>query len=543
MVFGRGVAVACALALAACGGKAKDSSGGGIAVDSQPDAGTDGGATSTSPAPDAGASDAGVVATTTPDAGPVAPAVTLEPPISLGGWTFYGSEQGLPSEVYDVSADEGGNVYAAGGDGVYAKSAIAAQTPATDLFTRFDAASAGITTNCYQGLDPFLATSADLYRVDHPLPPGPPAMCPIISIAGSSAGRVIVGFYGYGTDGDLDGEWAKDSGGLDVLRLDAAAGTLTKTRHVYVATAPGVICGTHETSTDPNALGPCEPWDEFMLYGRRKLHKVYRLIVNHHQGTQQYGDVWMGGTHASLAAFFNDQAEARGWYGNQWIRGCATAPGADPTVCPKFQDPVNGAWNVFEHEHPAFNSATYPDGVVKGPNFTGDTWAMAISPAGQPWAHNSLRLAGMFGDTANLGAGVYMNWNQVFDLWPDTPTAPNDDDVQSMTFCPDGALWVGSINHGLARVDTTTGSVSGLGLPGGGQNVWAVACDRSSNLWISTDWGEIVRYDTHAGSFSMAPAGLPELARHIAWNIQIDDWSRSSPVVYFAMRSHADQQG
>ena len=29
----------------------------------------------------------------------------------------------------------------------------------------FGRASAGITKNCYQGLDPFRATSADLYRV------------------------------------------------------------------------------------------------------------------------------------------------------------------------------------------------------------------------------------------------------------------------------------------------------------------------------------------------------------------------------------------
>jgi streptogramin lyase len=112
-----------------------------------------------------------------------------------------------------------------------------------------------------------------------------------------------------------------------------------------------------------------------------------------------------------------------------------------------------------------------------------------------------------------------------------------------MTFCPDGALWVGSINHGLARVDTATGNISGVGLPGGGQNVWAVACDRNSNLWISTDFAEIVRYDTRSGAFSMAPASLPELAHHVAWNIQIDDWSRPNPVVYFAMRSFTDGQG
>ena len=67
--------------------------------------------------------------------------------------------------------------------------------------------------------------------------------------------------------------------------------------------------------------------------------------------------------------------------------------------------------------------------------------------------------------------------------------------------------------------------------------------DRNSNLWISTDWAEIVRYDTRSGTFSMAPATLPELAHHVAWNIQIDDWSRPNPIVYFAMRSFTDAQG
>lgn len=545
-----GVALAAALA---CAGKSEQAGGGqdgGLVSASgasgsddggtTADAGgtTDGGLASGTGTGDGGAGDGGTVGVT--DGGSDG-GVTLAPPISVDGWTFYGAQQGLPAEIYDVSADEGGNVYVAGGDAVYAKGSAATLAPASDTFRRFDA-TAGLTQNCFQGLDPLTATEADLDRTLHPDPPGAPAMCPIISVGGAAAGKAIVGFWAYGTDGDLNAEWAKDSGGLDVLSFDAAAGKLSRTRHVYVATAPGVICGAYEQTSTPNATPTCQPWDEFMLYGRRKLHRVYRIAVNHHLGTPQYGDVWMGGTHVTLSAFFNDQAEARGWYGNGWIRNCPTAAGADPAVCPKFADPVTGAWNVFEHEHPAFNGATYPDGVVKGPNQTGETWAIAIAPSGKPWAHNGLRLAGMRGDTSNLGAGVAMDWNLVFDLWPDDPkadptvlTQPADDDVQSMAFCPDGALWVGSRTHGLARVGTADGTLAGYALPGGGQNVWALACDRDGSLWISTDWGEIVRYDTKAGTFALAPAGLPELAHHVAWNIQVDDAS-TPRVVYFAMR-------
>ncbi|GEJ59401.1 hypothetical protein AMYX_41420 [Anaeromyxobacter diazotrophicus] len=552
--------VALGLSLAACAGKQEQVS---VPPDAGPLAGSDAGASDGGADPDggggavaaagsgagdggadAGAPDAG---TGTPDAGTPDAGVTLAPPVTLDGWTFYGAQQGLPAETYDVSADEGGNVYVAGGDAVYAKAPAAALAPAKDTFARFDAAAAGLTQNCFQGLDPFTATEADLDRTAHPQPPGAPALCRIVSVGGAAAGKAIAGFWAYGTDGDLNAEWAKDSGGLDVLAFDAAAGKLTRTRHVYVATAPGVICGAFEQTSTPSATPTCQPWDEFMLYGRRKLHRVYRIAVNHHPGTPQYGDVWMGGTHVTLSAFFNDQAEARGWYGNGYIRSCPSAHGADPAVCPKFADPVTGAWNVFEHEHPAFNGTTYPDGVVKGPAQTGETWAIALAPSGQPWAHNGLRLGGMRGDTSNLGIGVAMDWNLVFDLWPDDPkadptvlTQPADDDVQAMAFCPDGALWVGSRTHGLARVSTSDGSLAAYGLPGGGQNVWALACDRRDQLWISTDWGEIVRYDTHAGAWSLplaAKAGVPELAHHVAWSIQVDDWSQPNPVVYFAMRS------
>jgi hypothetical protein len=534
-----GVVLAVALA---CAGKSEQAGGGqdggGLVSASGASGSDDGGTTADAGgttdgglagagAGDGGAGDGGAVSAT--DGGSSGDGgVTLAPPISVGNWTFYGAQQGLPANTYDVSPDEGGNVYVAGGDAVYAK------TTAADHFTRFDAAAAGLTQNCYQGLDPFDKTNgAALSAATHPTPPGPPTLCPVISVGGMAPGQAIIGYEGYGTDGDYQADWATDAGGLDLLSFDGTK--LARTRHVFVASPPGVVCGLFEQGLS----GPCNPWDYFWLQGRRKLRNVYRIAVNHHAGTPQHLDVWMAGTHATFTALFNDQALARGWWGDGLIANCPNVPNVDPAVCAKYQD----AKEVWEHEHPAFNATTYPDGVVKGPNFTGDTWAVAIAPSGQPWAHNTLRLAAMTGDTARLDVpGVYMDWNEVFDLWPDTPTVPNDDDVQSMSFCPDGSLWVGSINHGLALVNTTTGQISGKALPGGGQNVWALACDRDGSLWISTDWGEIVRYDTRSDTFTMAPPSLPELARHIAWDIQIDELA-SPRVVYFAMRPLNGQPG
>ena len=495
---------ALAAILAACSGGQAGTQPGGTTSVASGGAGNDGGVT--------GGSDAG----TPSGGGPAHGGVALVPPTTIDGWTFYGAQQGLPATTYDVAADEGGNVYVAGGDAVYAKAATA------DHFARFDAAAAGLTQNCYQGLDPFdKSNGAALYVAK---PPGPAKLCPIISVGGLDAGRAIIGYEGYGTDGDYQSDWATDAGGLDLITFDGA--TLARTRHVFVGTPPGVICGSQE------GIGStvCNPWDYFWLQGRRKLRNVYRIAVNHHVGTTQHLDVWMAGTHATFTALFNSAAEARGWWGNTQIANCPNVPNVDLTVCRKFED----ATNVWEHEHPAFRTATYPDGVVIGPDFTGDTWAVAIAPSGQPWAHNTLRLAAMHGDTSNIGDGVNMDWGKVFDLWPDTPTV-DDDDVQSMAFCPDGTLWVGSRNHGLAQVNTATGAISGYQLPGGGQNVWALACDHEGSLWISTDWAEIVRYDTSSGTFTTVPPGLPDLAHRIAWNIQVDDLS-TPRIVYFAMR-------
>ncbi|MFL5302958.1 MAG: two-component regulator propeller domain-containing protein [Anaeromyxobacteraceae bacterium] len=519
------VVLACALAWAGCGGDARRPSGGV----------PDGGGTP-------GGTDPGPGIPPEVDGGtPAPPPTTLKAPLSVDGWTFYGAEQGLPVEVYDVSADEGGNVYVAGGDGVYAKRPAATVAPADDVFARFDAASAGITKNCYQGLDPWdKSNKAALDLFTHPAPPGPAVMCPVISVAGAAPGKVIIGFEGYGTDGDYEADWATDSSGLDVLQLDPAALKMSRTRHVLVASPPGVVCGTFEGQG--SARG-CVPGEYFMTNGRRKLRNVSRIVVNHDKAARQYGDVWMAGTHVALSAFFNDQAEARGWGGNAAIADCPNVPFVDVKACPKFAE----SRNVWEHEHPAFNSTTYANnpGVLIGPGLTGETYALALAPSGQPWSHNGLRLATMNGDTADV-SNPFMPWDRVFDLWPDGPTAPDMDNVQAMTFCPDGALWVGSFSHGLARVNTTNGGVSGQSLPGGGQNVWALACDRNGVLWISTDWAEIVRLDTRTGVATMplaARAGLPDVANRVAWNIQIDEWSGPEPIVYFAMHSRTDTQG
>jgi len=106
-----------------------------------------------------------------------APAVTSPtppPPVVRirGNWTYYDVGQGLSQDVQDVSADEGGNVYVAGGDAVYVKK------KGDDQFLRFDAKNAGLTETCN-----------DLAYIDPAniqYPPTPPYLCRVISVAGAA---------------------------------------------------------------------------------------------------------------------------------------------------------------------------------------------------------------------------------------------------------------------------------------------------------------------------------------------------------------------
>ncbi len=411
--------------------------------------------------------------------------VALEPPVSKDGWTFYGQSQGLSADVRDVSADEAGNVYVAGGDAIYAK------TAAGWSFLRFDWQNAGLTRNCD-------ATGT--------------TQCPIISVAGGAPGVAAIGFQGLGTDGDNDPEWQLDSGGADIAAFDGH--TLRRTRHVLVASPPGVVCESRQN--------PCPAWDFTWTHGRRKLRQVYRIAVNHMRSHVQYGDVWMGGTHATFSVLLAN-ARARGW-------ADLTAP------YPSFAD----ARDVWEHDHPAI--------AANGLFLTGETWAIAIDPlSGDPWAANEFRTATKKG----YGAGAAQWWvplwppydpadqfHSYLDIWPDRSTNATDpawmDAVASMSFCDDGTLWFASSLHGLARRDPGTGALTFVDLPAGhGSSATAVACDPSGgSIWVGLGWGGLARLE--AGAWSFPPKGLgPAFTGNPVRSIQIDRWS-SPRVVYFA---------
>ncbi len=527
----------CAAAIGACSGAGRSTevpsqAPGGGSSDAPPAGGVDGGATASTP-PDAGtgggtassgggAPDGGVGPGA--DAGPPAP--SLVPPVTRDRWTFYGVSQGLSQDVWDVSADEGGNVYVAGGDAAYAKKKDDQQ------FLRFDAAGGGLTENCYQvppETDPGFndAINGKL----HPHPPGPPVLCPVISVAGAAPGEAAIGFKGLGTDGEPDADWAQDGGGMDVVRFDGT--NLSRLRHVFIASPPQTVCldNGRETFADscPN------PFEYFWVVGRRKLRQVHRIVVNHDLGSPLYGDMFMGGTHASITALLHDSA----------ARGYKDRTAGQPA---KWAD----AKDTWEHDHPAFYTASTNQFL------TGTTHAIAIHPlSGIPWVSNGVRTAWLTGYGADLHSNVWWLEPETasnplwIDIWPDSgppsnptdPLGPSEDSVESLSFCDDGTLWVGSYTHGLALSSGSGFSYLDLPDPGlHGDSVSAVACDPlDHSVWIGLGWGGVMRYQ--GGRFTtLDPQGLPDFVRQPVQSIQIDRWSNPR-IVYFAFIPSKDASG
>jgi hypothetical protein len=425
--------------------------------------------------------------------------VVVQPPVVSGAFTFYGKEQGLSADVWDVTADEGGNVYVAAGDAVFAKRRDDAD------FARFDPAAAKLTTNC---------------------DPDGKIACPIVSVAGAAAGVAIIGFKGIGTDGDSDPDWQLDSGGADVLAFDGT--TLARTRHVHVAGAPQQFCEDYSAP-------PCYIGDKTYEKGRRKVRQVLRLAVNHDRSTVQYGDVWMAGSHGTFSVLVASP-ESRGW-----VDLTLEYPGTDDRRY------------VWEHDHPAIYVPATINGVKQYAFLTGESTAIAIDPTtGDPWASNQVRTASKRGygarrDGWNVGMWPpYLSDDQIgshLDVWPD-PRPANEwdfdaldpawmDAVTSLSFCDDGTLWIASGIHGLAR-RRPDGTMTYVNLPGGlGNSASAVACDPSDgSVWVGFGWGGFGRYD--GGWWIVdANASPPFAYQGPVRNIQIDRWT-SPRIVYVA---------
>ena len=433
--------------------------------------------------------------------GPQAPPVA-NVTVTRNGFTYYAAAQGMAPDVWDVSADEAGNVYVAAGDAVLAKRRGDA------AFHRLDAGSAGITRNCDEGRT---------------------RTCPVVSVGGGAPGVAVFGLQGLGTDGDDDPDWWLDSGGADVLSFDGEK--LARSRHVQVSGMPHQFCMDHSP-------GPCSFGDATWEKGRRKVRQVLRIAVNHAAGRVQYGDVWMAGTHGTFNVLVANPA-ARGW--NDLSSQFAG-------LVPRIEDRKF----VWEHDHPAMTAWAVVNGVKQLAFLTGNSTAIAIDPTtGDPWAANETRLASKRGYgavSAGWEAALWPPWKpdelgSFLDVWPDPrPADPQQfdafdpawlDAVSSLSFCDDGTLWIASSLHGLARL-APGGGLSYLDLPPGkGNSASAVACDPADgSVWVGFGWGGFGRWK--GGWWTVDQESPPSFAAQAPTrNIQIDRWA-SPRIVYVA---------
>jgi len=161
-------------------------------------------------------------------------------------WTFWGPQHGGPSDVLSVSADDGGNLWVAGGsEGLFVL------TPGASTMRRFTVA---------EGLAGYINESGvQGFKV--------------ISVRGAEAGVVYVGYEGiHGGKDDNDPDYMRKSGDADKVTLK-----------------PGGIVAEHIDISTPAGMYPN---NEYLKNGRDKIRDVLRIERN-----AATGDIWFGGNH------------------------------------------------------------------------------------------------------------------------------------------------------------------------------------------------------------------------------------------------------
>ncbi|QRN95453.1 hypothetical protein JRI60_41370 [Archangium violaceum] len=408
------------------------------------------------PAPDAGTvtdgggkPDAGTPPPPPPvDAGtpPPVDAGTPPPPpeadiqfTSVPGWQFFGTQHGGPRRVYGVSADEGGNVWVAGGeDGLFLLQ------PGATRYQRF---------TLENGLHPYG------YMADGSDAPGPRYL-KVISVAGGPAGTVFVGYEGRPGKGKdyCEDNWDRDDGiAPDPSRYKSGDADKVTLR------ADGTLDVVHyDIFSGPNVV-------RAEKRGREKLCNILRIAYD--KNTQS---VWFGGNHGFA------RGDAR-FTGNNTCNGQLSCAG------------------VLEHVHPAINALNDKGEDIL---LTDAYYGVAVHPSGDVFFGGSNRTTRFRYGTNGFDYWTSQSetedapyiWNR-FDLWPDKvgePGAPKpservDDNVSGLAMAGDNTVWVSSFSKGLARMNAEGGDVHyvNVGVP----QLSAVAVDPlDGSVWTGARW-------------------------------------------------------
>ena len=489
----------CAIAVGiACGG------GEAMIPPSSPDAGTGSGSSSSGSdggVTDAGVADAGTTDAGTPDSGATdggtadggsADAGTLKT-ISFpttAAWDFYGPQNGGPQDVRDVTMDEGGNLWVAGGsEGLFLMRADSTGK----LSGQFEKFGIGDGLHPYGWL--FGEAAKGMGVADGtPADPHPSlAATPVISVTGGPAGTVFVGYQGKDRCEDA---WSGDqwtdpskwgdpsvykSGDADRVTL---SGNGISVVHYDIFSGPGMV--------------------REEIKGREKLCTIYRIAWD-----KQTNSVWFGGNHG----FAMGKADAPNAPTCDGQAGCPVIEHSHPAIsgCKVDYDYTNGscpsnqtAWLTDRYSGVAVDPATH-DVWMGGANRT--TLFRAVTLGGF-W-----NAADQQTELPAASGGMAFRW----DLWPDRvpeydPTRGDpivyvmplqrsspgskesnhdlDDLVSGIVAFGDQTAWVSSFAHGLIRIDSNgsrkTDATANLTTP----FVNALALDpRDSSLWAAMTWG------------------------------------------------------
>lgn len=413
-------AAACVALFSACGGTTSATHPtGGAGTAASPDAGDanpDGGVA------DTGAGDGG--SSGTRDAGGV-----VRAPATSEGWTFYGTANGGPSRVAGVTADEGGNLWVAGGEeGLFLLEAGKTQLR---KFTMDD------------GLHPYGAALDGK--------PITQTYLNVASVSGGPAGVVFAGYVGmqapagaYGCEDNWDGP-APDpniyaSGDADRVTLKGS----------------GIEVVHYDISSGPNQVA-AEP------RGREKVCTVYRILYD---ATSK--SVWFGGNHGYawgdpnssrvmehahplLNGYVNDTTTEEYALTNEYF-GLAVEPSGNLWV---------GGWFRSQYCPAGKNGSGFwtceSDGSKSDKQL--DWWPDQAHTDSRPKQRVDDHVSGMaLGSDGSLWIGSFTNGlaHRATDGTVSFTTKGLVDPVRvsSVAVDPlDGSVWVGAGNGGITRID------------------------------------------------------------------------------------------
>ena len=375
--------------------------------------------------------------------------VPQPPPASSADWTFYGMAEGGPRYVYGVSADEGGNIWVAGGE-----EGLFVLERGQSVLRRFTMAD---------GLRPYG------YMIDGSEPPGEKYL-KVLSVAGGPAGVAFVGYEGKPPAPGMptcEDEW--DQAYYAGRTPDASVYKSGDADRVTL-TATGIDVVHYDLSTGPDRVA-AEP------RGREKICDILRIVYDYRTHS-----VWFGANHGFAwgSADFTGYSCAPG----NWDYGCA---------------------GVMEHVHPAINAwnANQTGAVLLTDAYHG----VALTENGDVWVGGANRTTRFRYGTNGYNywqaqleseASEYA-WNRI-DIWPDAVAEPEmptraqrvDDHVSGLAVMSDQTVWAGSFLRGVAQLGSNGQVLRTLTseLADGRGYVASVAGDPlDESIWVGTAMG------------------------------------------------------